>query len=283
VLPNKDGGCAPNFTPTATVDIQSGMAAHADVLDKVNEDSHLIEAVEDVQQQFGLASPPDVLTDGLNGTGANLAACAERGINIYSPCAVPDPATNPALRADPTQPVAESDWDRLPTHKVKSKTQLDKSAFVYDAERDCYFCPLGQPMNYFHTTTEASGSGGRIRRRYKAAAEACAECPLRARCILGKGPAREINREQYEAHRERHAQKMATPEAKAMYAKRRHPGERIFATIKQQFGMRQFLTRGLDRVQTEWRWAVTAFNLERLISLLRARADPGAPLLPAAR
>lgn len=281
VMPNKDGGHAPNYTPLATVDIASGLIVGADVLNVVNEDGHLVRAVEEVQHQFGLPSPPEVLTDGLNGTGANLAACEERGISLISPCPTPDPA-NPALRADPTQPVPEADWDRLPVHRVKGRkqTQLDKSAFVYDEQRNCYWCPLGKPLKFVATTSEASGSGRRIRYRYKADVQACAACPLRARCLQGKASARQVNHEQYEAHRQRHAQKMATPEAQATYALRRHPGERPFAMIKQHFGLRRFLLRGLHQVQDEWRWAATAFNLHRLISLLRSRDGPPPNLLP---
>jgi transposase len=280
VMPNKDGGHAPNYTPLATVDIASGLIVGSDVLNVINEDGHLVPTVEEVQRQFALPSPPEVLTDGLNGTGANLAACEERGISLISPCPAPDPA-NPALRADPSQPVPEADWDRLPVHRVKgqTQTQLDKSAFVYDAQRNCYWCPLGQPLNFVGTTSEASGSGRRIRSRYKANEQTCAACPLRARCLQGKASARQVNHEQYEAHRQRHAQKMATPEAQATYALRRHPGERPFAMIKQHFGVRRFLLRGLRQVQDEWRWAATAFNLHRLMSLLRSRAGPPASLL----
>lgn len=278
VMPNKDGGHAPNYTPLATVDIASGLIVSAEVLNVVNEDGHLISTVEEVQRQFDLAMPPAVLTDGLNGTAANLAACEERGIVIYSPCDVPDPATNPALRDDPTQPVPQSDWDRLPVHKVrvegKLQEQLDKSAFVYDEARDCYWCPQGQPLEYANTSSEASGSGRRIRKRYKAAAEACASCPLMARCLQGQAKARQVNREQYEAQRERHAQHMAKPESQTTYGQRRHPGERPFAMIKHHFGLRRFLLRGLERVQAEWHWAATAFNLHRLMSLMRSRAGP---------
>jgi transposase len=276
MMPNKDGGCAPNYTPLATVDIDSGLIVAADVLNVVNEDGQLVPAVEQVQRQFDLPAPPEVLTDGLNGTGANLAACAERGISIVSPCEVPDPASNPALRSDPTQPVAEADWDRLPEHPRKGDVpQLDKSAFVYDEQRDCYWCPLGRPLAYRHTTSEASGSGRRIRARYQAEPAACGSCPLRARCLHGqRTQSRSITREQHEGHRERHARKMSTPEAQATYALRRHPGERPFAVIKQVFGVRQFLMRGLERVRTEWRWSAMAFNLQRLLSLIRSRAGP---------
>lgn len=274
VMPNKDGGCAPNYTPLATVDIDSGLLVAVDVVNLINEDSQLLPAIEQVQRQFGLTTPLAVLTDGLNGTGANLAACAERGIDVYSPCEVPDPLTNPALRADATQAVPESEWSRLPTHKVSGGTQLDKSAFVYDAAQDCYRCPLGQTLKYVETTSEKCGSGRRVRRRYKAQPQICAACPLRAQCLQGKAPARQINREQHEAHRERHAEKMATTAAQETYALRRHAGERPFAVIKQQFGLRQFLLRGLQGVQDEWCWAAIAFNLDRLLSLLRGRAGP---------
>ena len=85
---------------------------------------------------------------------------------------------------------------------------------------------------------------------------------------------RSISREQHERRRERHAQKMATKEAQDIYALRRHPGERPFAMIKHHFGLRRFLLRGLDAVRDEWRWAALAFNLQRIMSLLRSRAGP---------
>lgn len=279
LMPNKEGGFAPNYTPTATVDVASGLIVEATVLGVVNEDPHLIPALEAVQRDFDLPQPsPEVLADGLIGTGANLAAAEQRGITVYSPCPLPDPAANPALRDDPTQPVPPEQWDRLPTQNVrvegKPSKQLDKTAFVYDAAHDCYWCPQGQALRYANTTREASGSGERIRRRYRAAAEVCAACPLRARCLHGAATTRQINREQYEEHRERHAQRMATPEAQAKYAQRRHAGERPFAMIKHCFGLRRFLLRGLERVQVEWHWATSAFNLHRLMSLLRSRDGP---------
>ena len=78
---------------------------------------------------------------------------------------------------------------------------------------------------------------------------------------------------------------MATQEAQELYKLRRHPGERPFAMIKHHFGLRRFLLRGLDAVRDEWCWATIAFNLHRLMSLIRGRAgpapDPTAPSTPA--
>ena len=280
VTPNKDGGFAPNYTPLATVDVGSGLIVSANVIEHTDEDKHLMAAIEDVQENFDLdAPPPEMLTDGLNGTGENLAECAERNIVLYSP--IPDgPADNPALRDDPTQPVPAEDRDRLPTKTTKSQgtesQKLDKHAFVYDEENDCYWCPEGKRLSFASTISETRNGSERIRHRYKSDPADCDECPLRGLCLSGKSRRREIRHEQHEPHLAQQRERMRTEEAQEKYAQRRHAGERPFAVIKQQFGARQFLTRGLERVQQEWLWLSTAFNLKQLFGFIRSGTDPPA-------
>ena len=279
VTPNKEGGYAPNYTPLATVDVDSGLIVSTDVIANTDEDKYLIPAIQDVQEQFGLDAPPaEMLADSMMATGENLARCEKLRIELFSPLKGQRETDNPALRDDPTQPVAAEDRDRLPmtsvTRKgVKSK-QLDKQAFVYDADEDCYWCPEGKSLEYANTTSETRNGRRRIRRRYKVSAETCAACPLRDLCLRDKAKQRTISREQHESHREAHAKKMATDEAKQKYSRRRHPSERPFAVTKQVFGARQFLLRGLDRVKQEWTWLATAFNLTRLIGLIGGGAGP---------
>jgi transposase len=234
-------------------------------------------------ETFGTAGSHTLPGDGAMCSGANLAALEELGTTLYSPMAVPDPATNPALRPDPTQPVPPDAWDRLPMKEVKNRSgemqpQLEKEAFVYDAQRDCYWCPQGQKLSFVHKTSEPTKGGRAARSRYKADAVACAACPLRDRCLQKGAPRRQVSRDQHETLRERHVQRMATPEAQEKYKKRREVAEMPFAVIKDHFGARRFLLRGLDQVRTEWRWLATAFNLHKMISLLRARAGPAAAL-----
>ena len=104
-------GFAPNDTPPATVDVESGLIVSADVIANTGEDSHMIAAIEDVQEQFALEPPPpEMLGDGLMATGGNLSECARRGIDLYSPVPLYSPvkgqssAGNPALRDDPRPP-----------------------------------------------------------------------------------------------------------------------------------------------------------------------------------
>ena len=76
-------------------------------------------------------------------TGVNLEGMEVRGIDFHTPVespAEPQPG-NPALRADPRQPVAEAQWPQLPRN---DKGKLAKCNFIYDAASDCCICPLGK-------------------------------------------------------------------------------------------------------------------------------------------
>ena len=113
MTPNKEGGFAPNFTPLATVDMRSGLIVACEVIAMTNEEHHLVSQVEAVQANFGLAQPPsEVLADTRSLTGANLHALQQRGVTLFAPSKQVDPATNPARRADLTQPVPEDQRDQ---------------------------------------------------------------------------------------------------------------------------------------------------------------------------
>ena len=281
VTPNKEGGFAPNYTPTATVDIDTGLIVDAGVIANTDEDKHLLASVENVQKAFGLENPPgELLADGMMSTGENLAACEEKGIDFYSPIKLGADEDNPAVRADPSVPVAAADIERLPltTTKHKDGTQsskFNKNAFVYDAEQDSYWCPAGKELPYTNQTSQIENGRQRIRFRYYAAESDCAGCSLAEQCIGGKAKRRQVGHEQHERKRIAHAAKMSSEEGKQKYSRRRHAGERPFAVIKQVFGARRFLTRGSKRVTDEWIWLASAFNLQQLMSLIHSgRAPP---------
>jgi hypothetical protein len=250
------------------------------VIANTDEDKHMIASVEHVQVAFGLENPPaELLADGMMSTGENLAACQEKGIDLYSPIKLGAGDDNPALRKDPSEPVAQADLERLPATTTKKKdgtetTKFNKNAFVYDAEKDSYWCPAGKEMPYTNQTRQSENGRQRVRFRYHAAESDCTGCPLAERCLSGNAKRRQVGHEQHEAARIAHAEKMSSEEGKAKYSRRRHPGERPFAVIKQDFGARRFLTRGMDRVRDEWLWLCSAFNLQRLMSLLQSGPDP---------
>ena len=71
------------------------------------------------------------------------------------------------------------------------------------------------------------------------------------------------------AHRRMRA-KLRSPAGQAAYARRKAVVEPVFGVLKQQRGMHQFRTRGMDRVGNEFTLSTLAFNITRLRVMLAA-------------
>jgi len=262
IMPNKEGGYAPNYNPVAAVDGASGMIVDADVLNEMREGETVIPTVERIEAAFG-KKPEQFLADSTFATGGNLSALAAREIEAVMPAGQTLlPADHPVRRVDPSVPVPEEDWAKLPRRAQTG--QLDRAAFVYEAGRDVYWCPAGRTLTLFQTKTKERGtSASSVYRVYQCSS--CAGCGLAKDC-LGKGSGRRtVSHDQHDGVRRAAAARMHTPRGRAAYARRAHLAETPNAVIKQVMGLRQFLHRGLEKVRTEWWWACTAFNLRKLI------------------
>ena len=67
---------------------------------------------------------------------------------------------------------------------------------------------------------------------------------------------------------------MSLESSQELFRRRSWIAETPFGILKSVMGLRQFLLRGLEKVQTEWTWAVTTFNLGKLVrELARLRAE----------
>jgi len=60
---------------------------------------------------------------------------------------------------------------------------------------------------------------------------------------------------------------MKTDEARRLYRLRKQSVEPVFGIVKQAMGFRQFLLRGMEKVDLEWRLVLCAYNLKRLAAL----------------
>jgi transposase len=272
VMSNKEGGYAPNYTPVVAADGELGFIVDCEVIGTPNEHNELLRSTDRIEEAFA-QKPASVSADKAFGTGPNLQGMEERRIDFHTPVESPEAQDgNPAKREDPRQAVAEKDWPNLPRSDQK---KLAKCCFIYDASTDVYLCPMGKTLPYRETKKTDSSQGPKALRVY--ACKECANCPLAQHCLDPKAKhGRTISRDGHEPARARMHAKMQTEAGRTTYNRRTHIGETPFAIIKQILGVRQFLLRGLDKVQTEWRWVCTAYNLKKLIAALAAlRAERG--------
>ena len=267
IQPNKEGGFAPNYTPLLAVDGTHGLIVDAEVLAHGDEGSETLATVDRVEGTFG-EKPEQFLADGAHGSGANLAGLEARGVEGFIPQAQrEDTAENPAKRPDPTQPVPASAWAALPRNTRTKK--LDRAAFVFDRAQDCYSCPMGHRLDFVQRQDKYRRNGGGVYRLYRGTA--CVGCPLAGECVAAKSACRTVFRDDYEDFREAMDERLRSAEGQATYRRRTWMAETPNAVVKGRMGVRQFLTRGLEKVKTEWWWICTAFNLEKMVRLVSER------------
>lgn len=248
---------------------QSEFIVDASVNSDSQESHTTVPTVDHIEETFE-ETPKKLLADTSHGTGLNYKELKARGVEAYIPANnYIDKADNPARRDDPTHPVPESDWDRLP--RTPQSKKLDRSVFVYDASLDCYYCPMGRKLTYGWRFNQARKWG--ILKCKSYLCDSCADCPLAAECLKGKSKQRTVTHDEFEQVRQEVLARMRSPEGKEIYSHRKWLCETPFGVIKTRMKLRQFLLRGLKKVETEWLWACTSFNLSKLISeLVRMRA-----------
>jgi hypothetical protein len=138
--------------------------------------------------------------------------------------------------------------DRTPSYGL--------SRFTYEAARDEYRCPQGQPLRRRKAKyTEAVVV-------YQAAATTCNACPLKAACTASD-QGRMVRRSFHAAALERVRARHQTPAYRKALRKRQVGVEPLFAEAKQWHGLRRFRLRGLAHVNMEGLLVAAGQNLQR--------------------
>lgn len=267
-MPGKDGASRPNYNAQAGVDEAYGGIVSADVNDQPDDSGQLTPMVDQAIENCGQALQA-VTADSQYNTGPDLAAMEERQIDCYLPNTSENSEAAPLGEAQQEaldavhqeRELTEPQWDALPKN---TQGKFDKSAFVYDREKDVYRCPAGRTLVPLGINKDRKKWGTAERQKYGGCA-ACATCAHAASCCKNPGKGRTINRDQYEDRRERLRERMATEEGRGIYKHRKFTVEPRFGHIKHNMGIRRFLRRGLEKVKTEWTMICTAANLGILL------------------
>lgn len=271
VLPNKEGGYAPNYTVVLATDAASGIILNTQVIGSNQEASTVLPAVQQIEEDLG-QKPQQILADSGFNTGANLQDLTEAGVEPLMPPRQPVPPS-PARREDPLQPVPAEDYGKLPINP-QSKT-LDRSNFIFDSGSNRYICPMGRLLPQVEIKPANPDEGRAAQRVY--GCQNCAGCPLASRCLGKSSLSRRVCRDEHEELREAMAARMSTEQGKQQYARRAPTCETPNASLKTKFNLRQFLLRGKDLVQHEMTYMAMAYNLTKIVAARLVGLAPASP------
>ena len=176
-----------------------------------------------------------VLADKGTFSGRQILTCHEAGITT-------------------TIPKPETSGNRV-------KGMYVKPDFAYEADADVYRCPAGEALTYRYTTEE---DGLEVRRYWTGE---CGSCVMKTRCTTGRE--RRITRWAHEHLIEAARVRLIGPTEPMTV--RCGTVEHPFGTIKAWMGTTHFLTRRLRNVKTEIALNVLAYNIKRMVALIRIR------------
>ena len=148
----------------------------------------------------------------------------------------------------------------IPDNEKKVITSYDKQRFIYDPENDEYICPAGKPVPFLGERYDKSKK--KTIRLYKG--QECKTCPYQKMCTKRKDGIRYIKSFPYRIERNAMNERMNTEKGKETYKLRALTVEPEFGDIKENKGMRGFLTRGIRTVRTEFNLVCTACNLKKI-------------------
>ena len=234
-MENKKERIELSYNPQNTVDYDSGIIVANDVTQDCTDRHQLQPQVEKTEESVG-ELPEDTKLGFDNGyfSGANLRYLEEKGLDGY----IPDSKQAQELKG-----------------KEPKSWPFSKDKFEYEEEKDQFLCPNGEILV---RKGKYEYNGKPVYAYYGAK---CRACPFRSECA-GEGKIRTITSDGYEAERRRMAAKMRSDTGKAEYKKRSETVEWIFGNIKQNMKFREFLTRGLENVRTEYNLVCSAHNLK---------------------
>jgi len=144
------------------------------------------------------------------------------------------------------------------TSGAKADGRFDKADFIYDADKNEFRCPAGQALIWRFSSVE----NGLTNHRYWSSN--CKECLLKAKCTPSQE--RRVTRwEHQDVLDDMQTRLDQNPDAMRI---RRSSVEHPYGTIKSWMGATHFLSKGLERVQTEMSLHVLAYNFRRLMAIL---------------
>jgi transposase len=248
VMRNGEGGTVPSYNVQLVTDTTHGLIVNVEATTDAIDYRQLEPALNRCLQTLG-RRPQQIVADGDYTNHASVQAAANCGVDFYGSW--------------------QASWRPGERDAQGRSAPFQASAFVYNAEQDCFTCPAGQTLTHHAILNRGHGVRTHV---YRAPKEACRTCAHRSECAPQKARplwVRSITRIEEPAATTVFKAKMATEEARRIYRQRSRIAEFPHAWIKQRCGLRQFRCRGRLKATMEATWASLSYNIMRWFALRR--------------
>jgi transposase len=157
-------------------------------------------------------------------------------------------------------------------HKEQSKKFKSDISRIenlyYNAEQDCYICPMGQKMLPSGCPQKRESDLGYQYEVVIYQAYNCSNCPLRGACHKQCGNRKiEVNK-QLIKYKQQTKENLLSEKGRELRGRRCSEVEQTFGQIKWNKKFNRFLLRGLPKVSVEIGIIAIAHNLQKLVKLL---------------
>jgi hypothetical protein len=152
-------------------------------------------------------------------------------------------------------------YERKRHYKKKHPYRAD--AFIYHAQEDEYECPEGKRLRFEKEAIRRTENGYESKRKiYRC--DDCSACPVREQCCKGKGNRQITIGAELEKYRQLASDRLESEKGRRYRSKRPVEVEAVFGRLKQNWGFRRFILRGIENVSTEWGILSVAHNIAKV-------------------
>jgi len=158
--------------------------------------------------------------------------------------------------------IKPQNYERSKKRKHKNDMNLREN-MPYDKEKDEYTCQNSKKIKAIYTKKRKSKSG------YEAditvyECENCADCSYKPNCTKAKDNRKLQLSKKFLRQRDQSLENITSEKGILLRINRSIQSEGAFGVIKQDYGFRQFLLRGKDKVYTEMLLMAFAYNIKKL-------------------
>lgn len=149
--------------------------------------------------------------------------------------------------------------------KAFRKEMFNVENFIYDELADKYICPAGNELVYNETRKYKTDNGYETTRKYYKCYD-CESCQYREECTKSKyGRTVQVNHE-LKRLKAKATENLNSDKGRELRSMRGTEVESVFGRLKNNWGFRRFLLRGLEKIKIEWGLLCIANNMAKMMT-----------------